>query len=94
MQNLLAILRAKIHLVAALSPFLIAKSAICQVTTSNLKIDTTITGFHFAADYQGTYVFTLNGKDDLKKQKPKRIQIIRTTSFMHFILRIAPRCSL
>lgn len=30
----------------------------------NLKVDTTITGFHFAANYQGTYVYTLSGKID------------------------------
>lgn len=41
-----------------------------QLTTDNLIIDTKITGFQFATDYQGTVVYTANGKADLDKVNP------------------------
>ena len=36
----------------------------------DLNVDTTITGFHFAANFQGTQVFTKNGPSDLKTINP------------------------
>jgi hypothetical protein len=36
----------------------------------DLNIDTTITGFHFAANFQGTLVFTKNGPSDLSTINP------------------------
>jgi hypothetical protein len=41
-----------------------------QLKFENLKVDTSITGFHFAADFQGTKVFTKNGASDLKTINP------------------------
>ena len=41
-----------------------------QITVENLKVDTSITGFHFAADFRGTYVYTANGKSDLNTLNP------------------------
>ena len=32
-----------------------------QIKLEDLNIDTTITGFHYAVDFQGTKVFTKNG---------------------------------
>lgn len=40
-------------------------STYAQLTVQDLAIDTTITGFSFAADFQGTYVYTPNGKSDI-----------------------------
>ena len=41
-----------------------------QVSFENLQVDTTITGFHFAADFQGTHVYTPNGPADLQRVDP------------------------
>ena len=41
-----------------------------QVTFENLVVDTTLTGFHFAADFQGTHLYTPNGPSDLKSMNP------------------------
>ena len=41
-----------------------------QVKPEDLKVDTTITGFHFAANFQGTMVWTVNGPSDLKTENP------------------------
>ncbi len=54
---------------------LILASLIChicfgQIKIEDIHIDTTITGFHFAADFQGTMVYTLNGKADLNTINP------------------------
>lgn len=35
-----------------------------------VKVDTTLTGFHFAADFQGTRVYTLHGAADLRVVNP------------------------
>ncbi|RZJ75970.1 MAG: hypothetical protein EOO45_03970 [Flavobacterium sp.] len=40
-----------------------------------MKIDTTLTGFHLAVDFQGTKVFTLNGAADLKKVNPSAFSV-------------------
>lgn len=36
----------------------------------DLNVDTTITGFHFAANFQGTIVFTKNGAPDINTINP------------------------
>ena len=41
-----------------------------QIKLADLKIDTTITGFHFAADFQGTIIFTKNGPPDIQTINP------------------------
>jgi hypothetical protein len=41
-----------------------------QIKLEDLKVDTTITGFHFAADFQGTNIFTKNGASDIQTINP------------------------
>src|SRR3954468_723064 len=41
-----------------------------QIKLEDLNIDTTITGFHFAADFQGTKVFTKHGSSDIQTNNP------------------------
>lgn len=41
-----------------------------QFKFEDLKIDTTITGFHYAADFQGTKVFTKHGPSDIQTINP------------------------
>lgn len=41
-----------------------------QIKLDDLKIDMTITGFHFAADFQGTKIFTKNGSSDIQTINP------------------------
>lgn len=41
-----------------------------QIKLADLKIDTTITGFHYAADFQGTIIFTKNGLADMQTINP------------------------
>jgi len=56
----------------ALLPFTLLSFyfSFAQVKLDDLKIDTSITGFHFAADFQGTKVFTKNGPADLNTINP------------------------
>jgi hypothetical protein len=60
----------KIKLTALLLTFLVPHFSFAQIKLEDLKIDTTITGFHFAANFQGTYVYTLNGTSDLNTINP------------------------
>ena|SRR5690348_8306365 len=69
----------KSKLTALLSTLILAKLSFGQIKPADLKPDTTITGFHFAVDFQGTKVFTKNG--------PADIQTINPTAFS---LTIAP----
>jgi hypothetical protein len=46
-----------------------------QIKLEDLKVDTTITGFHFAADFQGTEVFTKNGSSDIQTINPTAFSI-------------------
>jgi hypothetical protein len=56
---------------ALLSPAIFAFSfSFGQIKPEDLKIDTSITGFHFAADFQGTEVFTKNGSPDINTINP------------------------
>jgi hypothetical protein len=41
-----------------------------QIRLEDLKVDTAITGFHFAVDFQGTMVFTKHGASDIKTINP------------------------
>ena len=41
-----------------------------QIKLEDLKVDTAITGFHFAADFQGTKVFTKHGASDIQTINP------------------------
>ncbi len=50
--------------------FLVSNFAFGQIKLEDLNVDTTITGFHFAADFQGTKVFTKNGPSDIKTVNP------------------------
>lgn len=48
----------------------IASLAFGQIKLEDLRIDTSITGFHLAANFQGTNVFTKNGASDLNTINP------------------------
>ncbi len=41
-----------------------------QIKLEDLNIDTTITSFHFAVDFQGTKVFTKHGSSDIQTINP------------------------
>jgi hypothetical protein len=41
-----------------------------QSAPKELRVDTLITGFHLAADFQGTRVYTKNGPSDLQVKNP------------------------
>jgi len=60
----------KIKLTVLLLTVLISKLSFGQIKLEDLKVDTTITGFHFAADFQGTKVFTKNGSSDIQTINP------------------------
>jgi hypothetical protein len=60
----------KIKLTILLMTFFISHFSLGQIKFEDLKVDTTITGFHFAANFQGTYVYTVNGKSDLNTINP------------------------
>ena len=59
-----------IKLTILLLTFLICNFSFGQIKLEDLKIDTTITGFHFAADFQGTNIFTKNGSSDIQTINP------------------------
>ncbi|GAB4092820.1 hypothetical protein [Flaviaesturariibacter terrae] len=48
-----------------------------QSAAQPIRVDTTITKFHLAADFQGTLVYTLNGPADINKQNPTAFSITR-----------------
>lgn len=50
--------------------FFASTISFAQIKFEDLKIDTTITGFHFAADFQGTKIFTKNGPADIQTINP------------------------
>jgi hypothetical protein len=54
----------------AIAVILLSASAFSQYRISDIKIDTTITGFKFASNFQGTYVYTANGAADLNTMNP------------------------
>lgn len=60
----------KIKLTTLLSTFLVSNFSFGQLKLEDIKVDTTITGFHFAADFQGTNVFTKNGLSDIQTINP------------------------
>lgn len=60
----------KIKLTILLLTFLVSNFSFGQIKLEDLKVDTTITGFHFAADFQGTNVFTKNGSSDIQTINP------------------------
>lgn len=60
----------KIKLTALLLIILVSKHSFGQPKLEDLNVDTTITGFHFAADFQGTKVFTKNGSTDVQTINP------------------------
>jgi hypothetical protein len=60
----------KINVPILLLVFFVPCFSFGQLKLEDLKVDTTITGFHFAANFQGTYVYTQNGKSDLKTINP------------------------
>jgi hypothetical protein len=49
---------------------LVSYTSFAQIKFTDLMIDTSITGFHFAADFGGTQMFTKNGPADLKAVNP------------------------
>jgi len=59
-----------IKLTAFVLTVLVSKLSFSQIKLEDLKVDTTITGFHFAADFQGTKVFTKNGASDIQTMNP------------------------
>lgn len=60
----------KIKITILLLAFLIYNISYGQIKLDNLNVDTTITGFHFAADFQGTKVYTKNGPSDIQTINP------------------------
>ena len=60
--------------------FFLSYVSFAQIKFKDLKVDTSITGFHFAADVKGTYVYTSNGRADLLADK----------GFSYFALSILP----
>lgn len=60
----------KLKLTILLVAFFVTTFSFGQIKLEDLKIDTTITGFHFAADFQGTKVFTKNGSSDIQTINP------------------------
>ena len=50
--------------------FFICNYSFGQIKISDLKIDTTITGFKFATHFQETKVFTKNGPPDIATINP------------------------
>jgi hypothetical protein len=60
----------KTKLTVFLLTFLVSNFSFGQKNLENFKVDTTITGFHFAADFQGTKVFTKNGPSDIQTINP------------------------
>ena len=60
----------KIKLTILLLTFLVSNLSFGQIKLEDLKVDTTITGFHLAANFQGTYVYTPNGKSDISTINP------------------------
>lgn len=66
--HLLKIMAMKLTLLLLI--FLKSYFSYGQIKLEDLKVDTTIAGFHFAANFQGTQVFTKNGSSDLKTINP------------------------
>jgi hypothetical protein len=62
--------KMKIKITMVIFTFLVSNFAFGQIKLEDLKVDTTITGFHFAADFQGTKVFTKNGPSDIQTINP------------------------
>jgi hypothetical protein len=60
----------KLNLTILLFAFLFSNFSFGQIRFEDLNADTTISGFHFAADFQGTKIFTKNGPSDLKTINP------------------------
>jgi hypothetical protein len=60
----------KIKLTVFLLTVLVSKLSFGQTKLEDLRVDTTVTGFHFAADFQGTKVFTKNGSSDIQTINP------------------------
>ena len=60
----------KIKLAAFLFTFFITCFSFAQIKLKDLNVDTTITGFHFAADFQGTNIYTKNGPSDIQTINP------------------------
>ncbi|WP_276505070.1 hypothetical protein [Terrimonas pollutisoli] len=60
----------KIKLTILLLTFFVSHFSFGQIKFEDLKIDTTISGFHYAANFQGTFVYTPNGKSDLNTINP------------------------
>ena len=60
----------KIKLTILLLTLSVTHLAFGQIKLEDLNIDTTITGFHYAVDFQGTKVFTKNGSSDIQTINP------------------------
>lgn len=57
------------RLTILLVTFFVSTLSFGQMKLNDLKVDTTITGFHFAGDFNGTFVYTPNGRSDIKANK-------------------------
>ena len=60
----------KIKITILLLTSFISQFSFGQINFEDLKVDTTITEFHLAANFQGTYIYTPNGKSDLNTINP------------------------
>lgn len=60
----------KTKLPVLLLTFFVSTFSFGQIKLDDLKVDTSITGFHFAVDFQGTKVFTKNGPSDIQTINP------------------------
>jgi len=69
---------------------LVTQFSFGQIPSQKLNIDTTITGFHFAANYSGTFIYTPNGKSDLKTTNPSAFSftIMPNATFAHALEQI------
>ena len=60
----------KIKLIVFVLACFVLNVSFGQIKLKDLKVDTTIAAFQFAADFQGTMVFTKNGPSDIKTINP------------------------
>jgi hypothetical protein len=65
----------KIKLRALLPILFVSGFSFGQSKVTDIKVDSSITGFHFAANFQGTLVYTIHGKSDLTTVNPTAFSI-------------------
>lgn len=66
--NIIYLIDMKTKLSLLLLPLFLYGFSFAQTNSANLKVDTTISGFHLATTAQGTYFYTPNGAPDLNTE--------------------------